>query len=123
MYTDLLSSKCDKSAGGDQYFVLGPFLFKMYVNDVAENMLSIFRLFPDDSSLQQSSYNVLDIEYKLNRDLHIIEAWPSMWLLKFNPSKTKVVIFQGMLMLLYLNYFFQDDRLERVPVHCHLGLL
>ena len=36
-----------------------------YVNDVAENMLSICRLFADDNSLQQSSCNVLYIDYKL----------------------------------------------------------
>ena len=32
-------------------------------------------LFADDSSLQQSSYNVLDIEQKLNHDLHALELW------------------------------------------------
>ena len=70
-------------------------------------MLLKCRLFADDSSLQQSSYNVLDIEFKLNHDLHVLETWSNMWLLKFNPSKTKVVCFQWMLMLLYLNYFFK----------------
>jgi hypothetical protein len=63
------------------------------VNDVAANMLSMCRLFADDNSLQQSSYNILDTEYKLNHNLHILESWSNKWLLKFNPSKTKVVYF------------------------------
>ena len=41
-------------------------------------MLSICRLLDDNSSLQQSSYNVLDIEYKLTHDLHVLEAWSNI---------------------------------------------
>ena len=58
MYKDLLSSKWDISAGVPRGSVS-----LNYVNDVAENMLSICRLFADDNSLQQSSCNVLYIEY------------------------------------------------------------
>ena len=93
LYKDLLSSKLDVFAGVPQGSVLGPLLFLIYVNDVADNMLSMCRLFADDNSLQQCSYNMLDIEYKLNHDLHILESWSNKWLLKFNPSKTKVVYF------------------------------
>lgn len=37
-------------------------------------MLTMCRLFAEDNSLQQSSYNILDIEYKLNHDLNVIES-------------------------------------------------
>ena len=103
--------------------VLGPLLFLININDVAENMLSICRLFADDSSLQQSSYNVLDIEYKLNHDLQVLETWSNMWLLKFNPSKTKVVYFSRNANAIVPKLFFQGDRLECGSVHRHLGLL
>ena len=93
------------------------------MNDVATNMLSMCRLFADDNSLQQSSYNILDIEYKLNHDLHILESWSSKWLLKFNPSKTKVIYFSKKVNPMLPKLFFQGDRLEGVPFHRHLGLL
>ena len=76
MYKDLLSSKQDIFAGVLQGSVLG-LLFLTYVNNVAVNMLSICRLFADDNSLQQSSTDVLDIECKLNHDLHILEQCPN----------------------------------------------
>ena len=56
-------------------------------------MLTMCSFFADDSSLQQSSYNVLDIEQKLNHDLHVLELWSNKWLLKLNSSKTTVVSF------------------------------
>lgn len=93
MYKDLLSSKSEISAGVPQGSVLGPLLFLIYVNDVAVNMLSLCRLFADDSSLQYSSNNILNIEYILNHDLKILESLSKKWLLKFNSSKTKVVFF------------------------------
>ena len=62
-------------SGVPQGSVLGPLLFLIYVNDIAKNMLTMCRLFADDSSLQQSSYNVLDMEQKLNHDLHVLELW------------------------------------------------
>ena len=83
----------------------------------------ICRLFADDRSLQQSSYNVLDIEYKLNHDLQVLETWSNMWLLKFNPSKTKVVYFSRNANAIVPKLFFQGDRLECGSVHRHLGLL
>ena len=39
------------SAGVPQGSVFGPLLFLVYVNDIAENLLSLVRLFADDSSL------------------------------------------------------------------------
>lgn len=75
MYKDLLSSKSEISAGVPQGSVLGSPLFLIYVNDVAVNMLSMCRLFADDSSLQYSSNSILNIEHILNHDLKILESW------------------------------------------------
>ena len=63
MYKDMLSPCRSINAGVSQGSVLGPLLFLIYVNDVAENMISLCRLFADDNSLQYMSYNVANIEY------------------------------------------------------------
>jgi hypothetical protein len=51
---------------------LGPLLFLIYVNDIADSLLSTTRLFADDSSLAVSSENNFDIENILNSDLRTI---------------------------------------------------
>ena len=111
------------NAGVPQGSVLGPLLFLIYVNDVAENMISLCRLFADDNSLQYMSYNVANIEYILNHDLSVLDRWSSKWLLNFNPSKTKAVFFT-----LRSNYTlpklqFQHCPLEFITSHKHLGLV
>jgi hypothetical protein len=48
--------------------VLGPLLFLLYINDIADNTQSFSRLFADDTSLLYSSYNVNEIEVIVNSD-------------------------------------------------------
>ena len=75
-------------AGVPQGSVLGPLLFLIYVNDVAANMTSLCRLYADDNSLQ---YCTTTCNIELNNDLYRVDLWSKQWLLKFNPSKTKVI--------------------------------
>lgn len=55
-------------------------------------MLLMCRLFGDDNSFRYSSNNILDIKHYLNHDFKILESWSIKWLLKFIPSKTKIVV-------------------------------
>ena len=75
------STVCEVSAGVPQGSVLGPLLFLTYINDIGEKLLSLSRLFADDSSLSYSSQNVVEIENVINHDLCELNTWSTKWLL------------------------------------------
>ena len=110
-------------AGVPQGSVLGPLFFLVYVNDITESLLSISRLYADDSSLAVSSDNIDYIETTLNHDLLMISDWAQRWLVNFNPSKT-----EAMFLTLAKNnivrpsLLFDNIQLDYVKTHKHLGV-
>ena len=106
-------------AGVPQGSVLGPLLFLIYVNDITESLLSIVRLFEDDTSLACTTSNTVDLESILNHDLDIITKWSKQWLVTFNAAKTEVLYF-GNQQPPVLN--FNDTLLDVTDTHKHLGL-
>jgi hypothetical protein len=62
------SSIGNRQAGVSKGSVLRPLFFLLYVNKVADNIVSLSRLYADDNSLQQCS-DICLIEQKLNNDL------------------------------------------------------
>ena len=81
------------NAGVPQGSVLGPLLFLIYANNISESLLSLTRLFADDSSLFYSATSMLDIEGIINSDLQILSNWVKQWLINFNPLKTEAILF------------------------------
>ena len=73
--------------------VLGPLLFLIYINDIAKQLLSLTRLFADDSSLFYGAACLADIAGIINHDLIMLSDWAKQWLVKFNPFKTEAVVF------------------------------
>ena len=70
-----------------------PLLFLIYVNEFAESLLSLTRLFADDSSLFCSASSTADLQGIINHDLQILSAWAKQWLISFNALKTEAILF------------------------------
>ena len=93
-YNGSLSDIKNIQAGVPQGSVLGPLLFLIYINEIGYKLDSLAILFPDDSSIpKSSSIDSHEIVYSINRDLDTLHQWSLDWLVSFNPSKTKEVIF------------------------------
>ncbi len=117
-----LSDEKQINAGVPQGSVLGPLLFLIYVNDIAAQLLSITRLFADDSSLAISTSNISHMEDVLNADLCKLTQWSKKWLVNFNPAKTEVMFF-SLVNTDRPTLYFDNTRLNFVEHHKHLGLI
>ena len=92
------------------------------MNDISENLLSLTRLFADDTSLFFSAANTHDIEGILNHDLVIISEWARKWLVSFSPHKTLAMLFSYLSSGDYPHLIFDDVNIKFVPHHKYLGL-
>ena len=89
------SSSLPIKARVPQGSVFGSLLFLIHVNDITESLLSLTRLYADDSSLYYSAISLQDIEGIINHDLRNVSVWAKQWLVDFNPNKTEAVIFSS----------------------------
>ena len=65
----VLSNEHNTNTGVPQGSVLGPLLFLIYINDIADGLVGMVRLYADDTSLSYSSSNSAEIEMILNNVL------------------------------------------------------
>jgi len=110
------------TAGVPQGSVLGPLLFLIYVNDISDSLLSLTRLFADDSSLFYSASNITDIEGIINHDLRLLSHWAKQWLVSFNPNKTEAILFSLKATERIPNLIFDNTIIQFVENHKHLGV-
>jgi hypothetical protein len=73
-YNGTHSSPIDVTSGVPQGSVLGPLLFLLFINDIADNIESPMRLFADDSVIYREIRSV-DDHQKLQHDLDSVFAW------------------------------------------------
>jgi len=109
-------------AGFTQELVSGHLLLLLYINDIADDLESLTRLFADDTSLTYSSISTIDIETKINHDLEKLQGWSEKWLTTFNPTKTKVLFISKSENGSDINLRFNNRRLEVSTVHMYLGI-
>ena len=116
------SSLLPLKAGVLQGSVLGPLLFIIYVNDITQSLLSLTRIYEDDSSLFYSATSLQDLEGILNHDLTVVSKWAKQRLVDFNQNKTEAVIFSTKRDLGESELIFESTKIRIVDQHKHLGL-
>jgi hypothetical protein len=94
----------------------------VYVNDIVENLLSITRLFADDTSLSCTTSNLDELEGILNHDLFLIHSWSKQWLVDFNPQKTEAILFATKKQTSFPRLLFGNVPVTFVENHKHLGV-
>ena len=77
----------DVLSGVPQGSVLGPLLFVIFINDLPDCINGISKLFADDLKVIMDAN---DTESTFNM-LESLQNWQNVWLLKFNPSKCKIM--------------------------------
>ena len=100
----------------------GSLLFLLFINDIADDIQSLVRLFADDSSLIFSSTNPLEVEDRLNLDLQVLDNWAKQWLVDFNPQNTEYMVISFRQNINPINLKFDSESLNQVDNHKHLGV-
>ena len=112
----------DVKAGIPQGSRLGPLLFIIYMNDIITDIESDILIFADDTSLFATGSDPAETAAILNRDLEKISLWATKWKVTFNASKSKDIIFSNKNLNNSPPLMFENNYINRVNVHKHLGL-
>ena len=102
--------------------MVGHLLFLLFINDIADDIQSLVRLFDDDSSLIFSSTNPLEVEDRLNLDLQVLDNWAKQWLVDFNLQKTEYMVISLRKNINHINLKSNSENLNQVDNHKHLGV-
>ena len=121
------SSWADVNAGVPQGSILGPLLFLIYINDLADGLSSNAKLFADDTSLFSVVHNANTTAKELNNDLVKISRWAYQWKMSFNPDPSKQaqeVIFSRKLNKDYHPPLaFNNNNVPETDSQKHLGII
>ena len=101
---------------------LGLLLFLVYINDIGDKLLSLSRLFVDDTSLGYASQYEAQIKYVINHDLHELGDWSKRWLMSFNPDKTEIMLFKNVENTTNFNFYFDGKLIPLTSDHIYLGI-
>ena len=83
------SSWTNVKEGVPQGSILGPLLFLIDINDLADGLSSNTKLFADDTSLFSVIHDSVIATSELNSDLARIKQWAFQWKMSFNPDPNK----------------------------------
>lgn len=90
-----VSSEMRHERGVPQGSVLSPMLFILYFSDIVKNLGSESFIFADDLTLITRPFKPGKrlLFTRLQKDVRDIMVWGEKWMLNFQPTKTKLVIF------------------------------
>ena len=74
--------------------ILGPLLFLIFINDIADDMLGLCRLFADDTSVGERSLEINSVCSMVNIDLNNIKHWASRT--KSRKNRNSVLQYQAL---------------------------
>ena len=117
----VLSSPCKVNSGVPQGSVLGPILFLMYINDIADGVQSQLRLFADDCIIYRTINSPEDHKI-LQQDLNQLSMWAKTWQMEFNVSKCNILRVSHLHTTSNFAYTLYDTKLKSVKEHKYLGI-
>ena len=79
-------------AGVPQGSILGPLFFLIYINDLPEGIISMVKIFADDSSLFSLILDHIRCSNELNSDMQKVSEWARQWKMSFNPDPSKQAV-------------------------------
>ena len=119
------SSWTKLNAGVPQGSILGPLLFLIYINDLANGLQSNPKLLADDTSLFSIVQDITTSTVSLNNDLTKISEWAVQWKMNFNPDPSKqahkVLFSRKTSSKPYPSLNFNDNSVHQVQLQKHLG--
>lgn len=122
---DSRSSLSPISIGVPQGSNLGPLLFLMFINDIAELQIKgQLRLFADDTSVFYENTRLETLQNFTRQDIVLLNGYFKANLLSLNLSKTKFMIIHSSRRPVppHDEIEFEGHRIEEVPAFCFLGL-
>lgn len=109
--------------GVPQGSILGPDLFKIYINDIAKlNLYGKIQLFADDTAINYSGNTQGDLMREMQQDLGMLEQFFDKHRLLLNVTKTKILLYENRN---FNNFevFFKGEKIENVKTYNYLGLI
>ena len=115
------SEAADVISGVPQGTVLGPLLFLIYLNDIADTVTSTPRLFADDCLLYRTIDTPQD-STRLQEDLNNLQVWETQWKMAFNPDKCEVIRITQKRKIINTEYTIHGTPLNTVNSAKYLGV-
>lgn len=118
-YSDNLTIK----KGVPQGSILGPDLFKIYIDDIARlNLKGSIQLYADDAVIKYSTNTENELRINIENDLKILDVWITKHKLSINIKKTKILLLGNKLYNVD-KFYFKSKAIETVNNFNYLGLV